>query len=238
MRRIERRRVERIRRRVITFGLGFTLGALTAEALTWRMHESEPEAASTAGSIHASPERTLAKPADAQRREDSRTPASPVLEKPLQEEAAIAILRGRDLEIPVEGIDSDDFRDTFFDARGEGRTHEALDILAARGTPVRAVEDGTLAKLFNSRGGGGLTIYQFDPSQTFCYYYAHLDGYAPGLREGQSVRRGQTIGFVGSTGNAPPNAPHLHFAIFRLTPERQWWKGEPINPYPVFKQRL
>ena len=110
--------------------------------------------------------------------------------------------------------------------------------MAPRRTPVLAVDDGMIAKLFNSRGGGGLTIYQFDPSEIFCYYYAHLDGYAPGLREGQAVRRGEIIGYVGSTGNASPDAPHLHFAIFRLTPERQWWKGEPINPYPVLKYPL
>jgi murein DD-endopeptidase MepM/ murein hydrolase activator NlpD len=236
MRRIERRRVERIRRRVITFGLGFTLGALTDEALTWKMREpGSLEAASTTRPTDARPDRDLAEPVDAQRQGKSRGAVSPVIDGPLQEEAGIAMLRKRNLEFPVEGIDADDLRDTFFDARGEGRTHEALDIIAPRGTPIRAVENGTIAKLFNSRGGGGLTIYQFDPSQVFCYYYAHLDGYAPGLREGQSVRRGQTIGFVGSTGNASPDAPHLHFAIFRLTPERQWWKGEPINPYPVFK---
>ena len=153
----------------------------------------------------------------------------------LQEESAIAMLRRRGLKFPVEGVDRDELRDAFSDTRGQGRSHEALDIMAPRGTPVRAVEDGTIEKLFDSRGGGGLTIYQFDPSQTFCYYYAHLDGYAPGIREGQSLRRGQIIGYVGSTGNASPDAPHLHFAIFQLTPERKWWKGEPLNPYPVFK---
>ena len=100
--------------------------------------------------------------------------------------------------------------------------------------PVRAVEDGRIAKLFTSEAGG-LTIYHFDPSETFAYYYAHLDRYAAGLEEGQRVRRGQVIGYVGSTGNASEDAPHLHFAIFRLTPERQWWKGEPINPYPILK---
>jgi murein DD-endopeptidase MepM/ murein hydrolase activator NlpD len=91
-----------------------------------------------------------------------------------------------------------------------------------------------VAKLFTSKAGG-LTIYQFDPSGTFSYYYAHLDGYADGLREGQIVHRGDVIGYVGSTGNASADAPHLHFAIFRLTSERQWWKGEPINPYPVLQ---
>jgi peptidoglycan LD-endopeptidase LytH len=99
---------------------------------------------------------------------------------------------------------------------------------------VVGAQDGTIVKLFTSKAGG-LTIYQFDTSQTFCYYYAHLDGYADGLQEGSRVRKGQLLGYVGSTGNASADAPHLHFAIFRLTPERQWWKGEPINPYPVLK---
>jgi murein DD-endopeptidase MepM/ murein hydrolase activator NlpD len=99
---------------------------------------------------------------------------------------------------------------------------------------VRAVEDGHVAKLFAS-AAGGLTIYQFEPSGLFTYYYAHLDRYADELHEGQSVHKGEVIAYVGSSGNALPNAPHLHFAIFRQTPERQWWKGEPINPYPVFR---
>ena len=106
--------------------------------------------------------------------------------------------------------------------------------MAPRGTPVIAVEGGTIAKLFNSKQGG-LSIYQFDPSGTYTYYYAHLDRYAAGLKEGQTVRRGDVIGSVGSTGNAAEDAPHLHFAIFRLTPERRWWKGTPINPYPVLR---
>jgi murein DD-endopeptidase MepM/ murein hydrolase activator NlpD len=147
----------------------------------------------------------------------------------------VQTLRERDLKIPVEGVDRDDLRDTFSDARGPG-AHEALDIMAPRHTPVRAVEDGRIEKLFTSKAGG-LTIYQFDPTKTFTYYYAHLDRYADRLHEGQTVRRGDVVGYVGSTGNASPAAPHLHFAIFRLTPERQWWKGEPINPYPIFSEK-
>jgi murein DD-endopeptidase MepM/ murein hydrolase activator NlpD len=123
---------------------------------------------------------------------------------------------------------------SFSDARGSSRVHEALDILSPRGTPVVAAEAGTIVKLFES-ARGGTTIYQFDPSGSFCYYYAHLDSYAPGLREGATVERGQTIGYVGTTGNAPPQTPHLHFAIFRLGPERHWWEGVPIDPYLVLK---
>jgi murein DD-endopeptidase MepM/ murein hydrolase activator NlpD len=136
--------------------------------------------------------------------------------------------------MPVDGVDRDDLRDTFSETRGGTRPHEALDIMAPRGTPVRAVRDGHIEKLFDSQNGG-LTIYQFDPSATYAYYYAHLDHYAPDLREKQRVKQGDLLGFVGSTGNAAPDAPHLHFAVFRLSPERQWWKGEAINPYPILK---
>ncbi|MFE0500096.1 M23 family metallopeptidase [Lysobacter soli] len=137
------------------------------------------------------------------------------------------------LTIPVQGVTSAQLRDTFSEARSEGRVHEALDIMAPRGTPVLAVADGTVEKLFTSVPGG-LTIYQFEPTGRYAYYYAHLDRYANGLQEKKAIRRGEVIGYVGSTGNADPSAPHLHFAIFELGPERQWWKGTAINPYPVF----
>jgi murein DD-endopeptidase MepM/ murein hydrolase activator NlpD len=143
-------------------------------------------------------------------------------------------LKDRDLLIPVEGIRADQLTRQFADERGASRKHEALDILAPRNTPVRAVEDGTIARLFYSKAGG-ITVYQFDPTATFCYYYAHLERYADGLREGDSVRRGQTIGFVGTSGNAPKTTPHLHFAIFRLTDAKHWWEGTPIDPYDVLR---
>jgi peptidoglycan LD-endopeptidase LytH len=161
-------------------------------------------------------------------------PATPVPPAPVSpiEAGEIVALRARDLKIPVDGVEREDLHNTFSDARGS-RTHEALDILAPRGTKVRAVEDGRIQKLFTSKAGG-LTIYQFEASGTFTYYYAHLDRYEDGLREGQMVKRGEVIGYVGSTGNASPDAPHLHFAIFRLGPEKKWWQGDPINPYLVF----
>lgn len=138
------------------------------------------------------------------------------------------------LLVPVRGVTPAQLADTFDDARGTGRIHEALDIMAPAGTPVLAAADGPVAKLFDSKAGG-LTIYQFDPAGTHAYYYAHLQGYAPGLAEGQPLRRGQVIGYVGSTGNADPAAPHLHFAIFRLGPEKNWWQGTPVNPYPLLR---
>lgn len=138
------------------------------------------------------------------------------------------------LIVPVQGIAFDALSNTFDDARGTERQHEALDIMAPAGTPVVAIADGTIEKLFDSERGG-LTIYQFEPSGRFSYYYAHLQAYAPGLEEGASVRQGDVLGTVGSSGNADPAAPHLHFAIFALTPEKQWWTGTPVNPYPLLR---
>lgn len=144
-----------------------------------------------------------------------------------------------DLLIPVQGVGRDQLQDTFTDARSQGRRHDAIDILAPAGTPVLAVADGSVEKLFDSERGG-LTVYQFEPSGRYAYYYAHLQRYADGLAEKQAIRRGQVLGYVGSTGNADPGAPHLHFEIHRLGPEKQWWKGESLNPYPLLRgeQRL
>lgn len=139
------------------------------------------------------------------------------------------------LSIPVQGTTADRLADTFTDARDQGRSHDAIDIMAPAGTPVLAVADGHIEKLFDSERGG-LTVYQFDPTGRYVYYYAHLQRYADGLAEKQSIRRGQIIGYVGSTGNADPAAPHLHFAIFLLGPERRWSEGTAINPYPVLTQ--
>ena len=143
-------------------------------------------------------------------------------------------LASRELTVPVQGIEPDKLVRSYHDARSGGREHEALDILAPRGTPVVAVEDGTIAKLFNSKAGG-ITVYQFDPGQEYSYYYAHLDRYADGIKEGMPVRRGQVLGYVGTSGNAPKDTPHLHFAIFRLTADKHWWEGTPIDPYDILK---
>jgi murein DD-endopeptidase MepM/ murein hydrolase activator NlpD len=142
----------------------------------------------------------------------------------------------RRLAMPVQGFDPRNLQDNFNDMRGGVRRHEALDIMAARGTPVIAVDDGAVAKLFRSIAGG-ITVYQFDPSQNFIYYYAHLDSYRDGLKEGEVVRRGDVIGYVGSTGNAPASAPHLHFTMFELGPDRKWWRGKAMNPYPFLVAR-
>ncbi|MFC5497804.1 M23 family metallopeptidase [Caenimonas terrae] len=144
-----------------------------------------------------------------------------------------ALLAARRPMLPVEGVPPSALRDNYQQGRG-ARKHEAIDIMAARGTRVFAVDDGKLVKLFHSVPGG-ITAYQFDPQGRLAYYYAHLDRYADGLKEGMALRRGDLIGYVGSTGNAAAEAPHLHFAVFLLGPEKQWWKGEPVNPFQALR---
>jgi peptidoglycan LD-endopeptidase LytH len=146
------------------------------------------------------------------------------------------LLASRSLAMPVDGVAATALRDSFDDGR-PGHRHEAIDIAAPRGTKVFAVDDGKLAKLFTSVPGG-LTVYQFDPNGELAYYYAHLDRYADGLHEGMIVHRCDLLGYVGTSGNAPADAPHLHFAVFRLGPERRWWKGAPLNPFPALTQAI
>lgn len=141
----------------------------------------------------------------------------------------------RGLGMPIAGLTGKDLRDSFTERRG-GHRHEAIDILEPRGTPVVAVDDGVVRRIFESVPGGH-TVYQFNRDATLCYYYAHLDGYARGLREGQVLRRGDLIGYVGTSGNAPPNTPHLHFAVSRLGADKHWWEGVPIDPYRLLGGR-
>jgi murein DD-endopeptidase MepM/ murein hydrolase activator NlpD len=226
---VDRVRVEKRRRLLLTAGLAFTLGALTAGALIWRVDHL---AALAAVEAEAQPRAGMAAVGPA-----NEAPPAAVATAGSSGSGAevVRLLERRQLEVPVQGVTRSQLRDTFDEGRAGGlRKHEALDIMAARGTPVRAVEDGRVAKLFKSVAGG-LTIYLFDPGEMFTYYYAHLDRYADGLEEGQNVRRGEVIGYVGSTGNAAEDAPHLHFAIFQLHADRKWWEGTPINPYPVFR---
>jgi murein DD-endopeptidase MepM/ murein hydrolase activator NlpD len=137
--------------------------------------------------------------------------------------AVLDDLRGRRLTIPVQGIDRTKLVQSYDDRRSGSRVHQAIDILAPRNTPVLAVENGTVARLLTSRAGG------------FVYYYAHLERYADGLAEGAALTRGQLVGYVGTTGNAPPNTPHLHFAIYELTSAKRWWEGTPVDPFLVLR---
>ena len=138
------------------------------------------------------------------------------------------------LTIPVAGVKAEELLDTFNEARGE-RRHDALDIPAPRGTPVIAATDGRVLRLFTSERGG-LMIYTADASERFVLMYAHLDSYAGGLSDGSPLRRGQVLGYVGTTGNAPPNVPHLHFAIARSTNVSRWWEGTPLDPLPLLRR--
>jgi len=139
------------------------------------------------------------------------------------------------LIVPVRGVEPAQLRDTYDELRGgDTRTHEALDIPAPRGTPVLSATGGRVLKLFDSKAGGKM-VYAADSSEHFILMYAHLDSYANGLAEGQPLTRGQVLGTVGTTGNAPPNLPHLHFAIARSNDVKVWWKGAPVNPYPLLR---
>ena len=142
------------------------------------------------------------------------------------------------LAIPVAGVKARELVDTYTQARAGGaRRHDAIDIMAPVGRPVIAAAPGTVEKLFNSQGGGGISAYVRSQDGRWIYYYAHLSAYAPGLREGQQVRRGSPIGYVGYTGNANPEGPHLHFAINRMQAGEAWHQGSPINPYPLLAGR-
>ena len=160
-------------------------------------------------------------------------PGGSVAEGDLAIDPDVADLRGRHLVLPVDGVDPADLHDHFL-ARHGRRLHHGIDIMAPRETPIYAVDDGVIARLDARSRAGGITVYQVDSTGTYGYYYAHLERWAEGLAVGDAVTRGQTIGYVGSTGNAPERSPHLHFAIHRLGPSRQPWVGSPLNPYLVF----
>jgi murein DD-endopeptidase MepM/ murein hydrolase activator NlpD len=218
--------------------LGFVLGAFVVASFQNVVGgHRDVSAALTRDNVVDEPAAAVA-PAETATAGYVSAPAAPIKTAPVPEPAAASTgadaettreLAARHLTIPVEGVTADKLVRSFTDAR-TGHEHDAIDILAPRNTPVLAVEDGTIAKLFLSKLGGN-TIYQFDPSQRFCYYYAHLQRYADGLKEGDAVHRGQVIGYVGTSGNAPPNTPHLHFAISLLTADHHWWEGTPVDPY-------
>lgn len=169
------------------------------------------------------------------RRAASATAAAPekLGRAAVSEEEAVEYLLTREMEIPVAGKTVSDLDDSFDAGRDGGRTHRALDILAARGTPVLAADSGRIIRVSENRLGGN-TVYATDPLERIVYYYAHLDAYQPGLTQGMTVARGDTLGFVGTTGNAPKDTPHLHFQVMRMPADGKYWDGEPINPYPLF----
>jgi len=230
---------------VIAAGLGLMFGALLAAVVLTRPpgdavigDETEALDAIAAAEMRAPLEPVAADPPtpsgsapveSAEAHVRGAAPArSPAISSPPVE------LARRELRIPVQGVEPEALVPSFDDPRGGGRRHEAIDILAPRGTAVLAVESGRIARLFVS-DAGGLTVYQFDPDEAYVYYYAHLARYATGLADGDEVVAGQVLGYVGTTGNAPKDVPHLHFAIMRLTPARRWWDGTAVDPYPLLR---
>ena len=161
--------------------------------------------------------------------------ASPVATPPADPTPKTDLVLGpTGLAIPVAGIKASELADTYTQSRAGGaRVHNAIDIMAPNGTPVIAAAPGTVEKLFFSEGGGGITAYVRSPDRKWTFYYAHLQAYAPGLKEGQVVKQGDAIGTVGATGNANPAGPHLHFAINKMAEGEDWHEGTPINPYPL-----
>jgi murein DD-endopeptidase MepM/ murein hydrolase activator NlpD len=155
----------------------------------------------------------------------------------LREPDDVQYLRARRLIIPVVGVEPEDLHDDFQAARGGGRRHNAIDILAPYGTPVVAADDGYILRLSRNRAGG-IVIYATDPEERVVYYYAHLAGYFEGLGAGKRVAKGDTIGYVGTSGNAPENTPHLHFQIMRMSGGGRYWNGQPFNPYPLLRHAI
>jgi murein DD-endopeptidase MepM/ murein hydrolase activator NlpD len=215
---------------------GFFAGALTIAVAVWRAGVID------ARPVHPAPLQTalpaidsavIARPAPVETPPPVSPPPPPnPAVPPAIEGDPLADLRRRHLSLPLPGLTREELRSNFDEKRGGSRRHEAIDILAPRNTPILAVEDGTIARLFQS-DAGGTTIYQFDPATSYVYYYAHLERYANGLEEGARVKRHQVIGYVGTSGNAPKDTPHLHFAIFKLTEKKRWWEGAPIDPFLV-----
>lgn len=182
-----------------------------------------------AGEVATSPPRTAPLAADT-----FTTPLSASDSNAVRPTAAELAELASQLIVPVAGVQPGDLLDTFAEARGT-RQHNALDIPAPRGTAVLSAADGRVLRLFTSEAGG-LMIYAADPSRRFVLMYGHLDRYADGMADGTPVRRGDTIGYVGTTGNAPPNVPHLHFAIARTTNVEKWWTGMPVDPLPLLRR--
>ena len=193
-----------------------------------RFFEPARPAVATSAPPAAAPAASATKPPT----QDKVSANLPTVRDPGDPEGA-RLLAQRTLQVPVAGIPPTALSDMYEQTRGS-RKHEAIDILAPLGTPVVAVDDGRIAKLFNSKPGG-LTVYQFDPEARLAYYYAHLQRYAD-VREGMDVKRGDLIGYVGISGNADVNSPHLHFAVFKLGTPPRWWEGAPVNPYPALSR--
>lgn len=227
-------------------------GVLLLGAFVWRQHRqgnsvpltavSVPSSVNVPPAINALPSPVITLPAPL----FSPIPGQPIMEPPipawlaasdeLQASGSVAQLpAGLKLIIPVANVKVEQLLDTYTAARSEGRVHNAIDIMAPQGTSVLAAADGKIARLFNS-DKGGITLYQFSSDQQVIFYYAHLQRYADGVEAGRAVRQGETIAYVGDTGNAGPGNYHLHFAVWLVTDPKRYWDGLNVNPYPILKE--
>jgi len=144
--------------------------------------------------------------------------------------SAAAYLVSRHIIVPVAGADMSKVEDSFYEARDGGRTHRAIDILAPRNTPILAADDGKIIRMTTSELGG-ISMYTVDPDARLVYYYAHMDHYNDAMSPGREIVKGDTLGFVGTTGNAPKDTPHLHFQVMSWPADNKYWDGEAIDPY-------
>jgi peptidoglycan LD-endopeptidase LytH len=224
-------------RRTSRFLLPFGLGAMSMLAGVVGVEWGAPGVlARVRGALHpaAIPDAVAARAPAAPAVAVVPAPASSAREVPDAEVAADAPAGALGLLIPVQGVKAASLVDTYEQSRGQGRRHDAIDIMAPRGMPVLAVADGVVMKLFNS-DRGGITLYHLAPDRRTIYYYAHLDRYAPGITEGQALRRGQVLGYVGNTGDAGPGNYHLHFEVSTTADPKRYWGGAPQNPYPLLR---
>ncbi|HWS99136.1 MAG TPA: peptidoglycan DD-metalloendopeptidase family protein [Pyrinomonadaceae bacterium] len=230
----------------LLFAIVAVLGALVAfvwamsrRSQTVRVATVTPPASSNSAAVPPVPEPALAVPSPVPSVESTVAPTPAETEgtpsaggtpqaSPVQPTPPGSLL------IPVAGVRAEELRDTFQESRSEGRTHDAIDIAAPRGTPVLAASDGRIVKLWQSVPGG-TTIYQLDPDDRTVYYYAHLDRYADGISEGHFARRGEVLAYVGDTGNAGAGNYHLHFSVLIVTDPKRYWDGTNVNPYPLLQ---
>ena len=210
--------------------LGIFLGWLSRRQGYRNVLTLRPSQVSQPSPLTSSPPLTSVSPSS-----ESSRPATPSADNTTAQSSPTPIVQPSGLIIPVAGIRSEQLLDTFSAARSEGRVHDAIDIAAPQGTPVLAVAGGKILKLFQSKAGG-ITVYHLSSDEKFIYYYAHLDRYVEGLHEGEIVRQGETIAYVGDTGNAGTGNYHLHFSIAITSDPKRWWEGVNINPYPLLRK--
>ena len=226
--------------KISRFLLPFSLGAVTVLAVIVAGERAQPGVLGRVGSALQPGDEV---PVEAALPPIAAPLADPAREAPIVAEAPAEVpaapvpaagTPGAGLLIPVQGVGAASLVDTYEQSRGQGRRHDAIDIIAPRGTPVLAVADGVVMKLFQSERGG-ITLYELAPDRRTIYYYAHLDRYAAGIAEGKPLRRGQVLGYVGDTGDADPGNYHLHFEVSTTADPKKYWGGVPQNPYPLLQ---